>query len=144
MTDVKTAAVTSIEEIKAQVLKVLENRERKDEGGILLMKTSDDMYCPLFLEAFRELRDRFFEINCIPVIEVSTPVTQSKLIAALAFLALQEALNQLACLSTSRDEWKDILFNNAALVIRNSSPDLVMDIITKEFNDQIVDFLVKS
>lgn len=137
----KNATVKSVEDIETEIIDALASKV--DGADLMVIEVNDDSFLPLFHQAVSNTKQMFLDTGILPVIRVKPVMTQSNFVLALIALALQEALNQFTLMG-NREEWKEALFNNASLVIRNSSPELVMEIITNEFNDQIVEFLAKS
>jgi hypothetical protein len=138
----KVTVLNSVEDIKADVHQLLiEN----DQPGYLFIELNekDEESLPLFLQAFVETRQQFIDKDVLPVIKISSSVTQTGLVLSLFALALQEALNYF-CTPHDREEMKEALINTASIIIRNSSPELVTEVIEKEFTKNVVDFLVKT
>ncbi len=137
----KSATVRSIEDIETEIVDAF--AAKSGDADLMVIEVDDEEYLPLFHEALSNTKQLFFDVNCLPVIRVNPATAQSYLVLALVALALQEALNYYAT-PADREEMIDALFNNAALILRNTPPELVADLITKEFDGQILSFLAKS
>jgi hypothetical protein len=138
--ETKKVVVKSVKDIETEIIDSLASKV--DGADLMVIEVNDEAFLPLFQEALSNTKHFFLDTTILPVIRLKPEVSQSNLVLALVSLALDEALNCI-CTPANREECKEALFNHASIVIRNSSPELVMDIVTKEFDDLIIDLLAK-
>lgn len=141
--EVKKVVVKSVEDIETEIVDALASKA--DGADLMVIEVDDESFLPLFHKALSNTKQLFLDTTILPVVRLkpAPAMTQGNLVLALFALALQESLNHF-CTPANREEMKEALFNCASLIIRNTDPELVMDVITKEFDDNIVDFLEKN
>ncbi|MFB2877262.1 hypothetical protein [Floridanema aerugineum] len=144
--EAKNTVVESVEEIETEIIDALASKV--DGADLMVIEVNDETFIPLFQEALSNTKQLFLDTTTLPVLRLKPPITQSNLVLALVSLALANALDALDQVTDQvtddREEWKKVVFDRAALIIANSSPEVVSYFITKEFEDLIVDFLAKS
>lgn len=144
--EAKNTVVESVEEIETEIIDALASKV--DGADLMVIEVNDETFIPLFQEALSNTKQLFLDTTTLPVLRLKPPITQSNLVLALVSLALANALDALDQVTDQvtddREEWKKVVFDRAALIIANSSPEVVNYFIKKEFEDLIVDFLAKS
>lgn len=144
--EAKNTVVESVEEIETEIIDALASQV--DGADLMIIEVNDETFIPLFQEALSNTKQLFLDTTTLPVLRLKPPITQSNLVLALVSLALANALDALDQVTDQvtddREEWKKVVFDRAALIIANSSPEVVNYFIKKEFEDLIVDFLAKS